>query len=157
MARILFAMGRDGQLPRRVFAAVHARFRTPWLGIVIVGAIGLLGAILLSLDFVASIINFGALVAFSLVNLAVFKTYFIDRRRRGAGAVLKYVVAPGLGLAMTVWLWTSLSVTALITGIVWVAVGFVILLVITRAFRRKPPVMDFSEEVPVVEDGATRG
>ena len=157
VARILFAMGRDGQLPRRVFAAVHARFRTPWLGIVIVGAIGPLGAILLSLDFVASIINFGALVAFSLVNLAVFKTYFIDRRRRGASAILKYVVAPGLGLAMTVWLWTSLSVTALITGIVWVAVGFVILLVITRAFRRKPPVMDFSEEAPVVEDGATRG
>jgi amino acid transporter len=154
VARILFAMGRDGQLPRRFFAAVHSRFKTPWLGIILVGLIGLLGSILLSLDFVASIINFGALVAFSFVNLAVIKHFFIDKGERGVGAVFKYIVAPGIGFAMTVWLWTSLSVTALITGAIWVACGLIILAILTRGFRKKPPVMDFSEEAPVIEDAA---
>jgi amino acid transporter len=148
VSRILYAMGRDGQLPRRVFAAVHARFKTPWLGIIIVGIVGLLGAVFLGLDFVASIINFGALVAFSFVNLSVIKHFIIDRKERGTAAVLKYAVAPGLGFAMTAWLWTSLSGTALITGIVWVAIGLVILLVLTKGFRRRPPVMDFSEDDP---------
>lgn len=148
VSRILYAMGRDGQLPRRVFAAVHPRFKTPWLGIIVVGAVGLFGAVFLSLDFVASIINFGALVAFSFVNLAVFKHYFVDERRRGVAAVLKYIVVPAVGFALMVWLWTSLSMTALVTGIVWVAIGLVILLITTGGFRRQPPVMDFSEDDP---------
>jgi amino acid transporter len=151
VARILYAMGRDGQLPKRVFAAVHRRFRTPWLGIIAVGIVGLLGSILLSLDFVASIINFGALVAFSFVNLAVIKHFMIDRKRTGGAAILKYVVAPGIGFAMTVWLWTSLSLTALITGVVWVAIGLIILLGFTHGFRRRPPTMDFSEADPEPE------
>ena len=152
VSRILFAMGRDGQLPRPVFGAVHPRFRTPWLAVIAVGVIGLLGSLLLSLDFVASIINFGALTAFSFVNLAVVKHFMIDRGQRGWKAVLKYIVAPAIGFAMTVWLWTSLSLTALITGIIWVLVGLIILLVLTKGFRRRPPVMDFSEDDPVTAD-----
>jgi amino acid transporter len=148
VSRILYAMGRDGQLPRRVFGVVHPRFNTPWLGIIVVGAVGLFGAVFLSLDFVASIINFGALVAFSFVNLAVFKHYFVDQRKRGVAAVLKYLVVPAVGFALMVWLWTSLSTTALITGIVWVVIGVVILLITTGGLRRQPPVMDFSEDDP---------
>jgi amino acid transporter len=113
--------------------------------VIIVGIVGLVGSIVLSLDFVASIINFGALVAFSFVNLAVIKHFMIDNARRGLGAVLKYLVAPALGFGMTVWLWTSLSGTALIAGLVWVVLGFLVLLVSTRGFRRRPPVMDFTE------------
>ncbi len=37
--RILMAMARDGLLPRRVFAAVHPRFKTPWISTIIVGAV----------------------------------------------------------------------------------------------------------------------
>ncbi len=150
VARILFAMGRDGQLPKRVFAAIHARFKTPWLGIIIVGVIGLLGALFLPLDIAASVISFGALVAFSFVNLAVFKHYFVDQKARGGRAVLAYVVAPAIGFLLTVWLWTSLSGTTWVAGLIWVAVGVVILAILTRGFRRRPPVMDFTEEDPAL-------
>ena len=44
VARILFAMGRDGQLPRSVFALIHPRLRTPYLSVIIVGVVGALGA-----------------------------------------------------------------------------------------------------------------
>jgi len=148
VARILFAMGRDGQLPRRVFAAVHARFKTPWLAVLIVGAVGLVGALALPLDVAASVISFGALVAFSFVNLAVIKHYVIDGKERGAPAMTKHLVAPLIGFALTVWLWTSLSGTTFVAGAIWVAVGVGVLAIVTGGFRRKPPVMDFSEEDP---------
>lgn len=148
VARILYAMGRDGQLPRRVFGVVHARFKTPWLAVIVVGVVGLGGALFLPLDIAASVISFGALVAFSFVNLAVIKHYVIDRKERGTRAVLAYIVAPAIGFVLTVWLWTSLSTTTFIAGGIWVLVGVLILAIITGGFRRKPPVMDFSEEDP---------
>jgi putrescine importer len=148
VARILFAMGRDGQLPKRIFAALHPRFKTPWLGIIAVGLIGLFGALFLPLDIAASVISFGALVAFSFVNLAVIKHYIIDGGRRGARAILAFLVAPAIGFALTVWLWTSLSGTTWIAGVIWVIVGVAILAVFTKGFSRRPPVMDFTEEDP---------
>jgi len=148
VARILFAMGRDGQLPRRVFAAIHPRFKTPWLSVLIVGVVGLFGALLLPLDVAASVISFGALVAFSFVNLAVIKHYLIDQHERGTRAVLAHLVAPLIGFALTVWLWTSLSLTTFIAGGIWVLIGVVLLAILTSGFRRKPPAMDFSEEGP---------
>ncbi|TDQ02639.1 MULTISPECIES: APC family permease [unclassified Leifsonia] len=148
VARILFAMGRDGQLPRRVFAAIHPRFTTPWLSVLIVGVVGLIGALLLPLDVAASVISFGALVAFSFVNLAVIKHYLIDQHERGTRAVLAHLVAPLIGFALTVWLWTSLSLTTIIAGGIWVLIGVVLLAILTSGFRRKPPAMDFSEEDP---------
>ncbi|SDH13388.1 Amino acid transporter [Leifsonia sp. 98AMF] len=148
VARILFAMGRDGQLPRRVFAAIHPRFKTPWLSVLIVGVVGLIGALLLPLDVAASVISFGALVAFSFVNLAVIKHYLIDQHERGTRAVLAHLVAPLIGFALTVWLWTSLSLTTFIAGGIWVLIGVVLLAILTSGFRRKPPAMDFSEEDP---------
>ena len=148
VARILFAMGRDGQLPRRVFAAIHPRFTTPWLSVLIVGVVGLIGALLLPLDVAASVISFGALVAFSFVNLAVIRHYLIDQHERGTRAVLAHLVAPLIGFALTVWLWTSLSLTTFIAGGIWVLIGVVLLAILTSGFRRKPPAMDFSEEDP---------
>ncbi|MGG7510169.1 APC family permease [Plantibacter sp. YIM 135249] len=148
VARILFAMGRDGQLPKRVFAVLHKRFQTPWIAIVIVGAVGLFGALFIPLDIAASVISFGALVAFSFVNLAVVKHYLFDKGGRGARAIILYGVIPLIGFALTVWLWTSLTSTTLIAGAIWVVVGVVILAALTKGFRRTPPVMDFSEEDP---------
>ena len=42
VARILFAMGRDGIMPRKVFGYVSARFFTPTFAILVVSVISLL-------------------------------------------------------------------------------------------------------------------
>jgi hypothetical protein len=44
-----------------------------------------------------------------------------------------------------VWLWTSLSGLALTIGLIWLGVGFLWLLVVTRGFRRPTPVLDMQE------------
>jgi putrescine importer len=150
VSRILYSMGRDGVLPKGVFGRLHPRFKTPYLAIVIIGALGLI-ALVIPLDWVFQMINFGALIAFSFVNLAVIKTYLVDRKERGAAAIVKYLVAPVLGFALVVYLWTSLVALAFIIGGIWVAIGFVYLLVLTKGFTHKPPAMDFSEEEPILE------
>jgi putrescine importer len=144
VARILFAMGRDGILPRSVFGHVSARFSTPDYAILVVSVVSLL-AIVIDLATLASLISFGALVAFSAVNLSVIKHYFVDARERAGGAVVNNLLLPLIGFALTVWLWTSLSSMTLVVGLCWLAAGFVWLLAITRGFRRPTPVLDMKE------------
>lgn len=145
VARILYAMGRDGSLPRPVFGWLHPRFRTPVVANVVVGAIGLT-ALFISLETVSSMISFGALAAFSFVNLAVIKIYVLERGERSAAAIVKYGVLPFVGFAFTLYLWTQLTRLTFEIGLSWVAIGFIYLLYLTRMFRRRPPAMYTGDE-----------
>ena len=145
VSRILFAMSRDGSLPRSFFARLHPTYRTPVTANLIVGLFGLT-ALFISLATVSSMISFGALAAFSFVNLAVVKTYLIDQGRRGGADIVKYGLVPLLGVAFTLYLWTQLSGLTFQIGGAWLVGGFVALLIITRAFRVDPPPMYTGEE-----------
>jgi putrescine importer len=144
VARILYAMGRDGILPRRVFGHVSQRFSTPTWAILIVSVISL-AAIWIDLTMLASLVSFGALVAFSAVNLTVIKHYFLDAGDRAGGAVVNNLVLPLIGFVLTVWLWFSLSGSTLVFGLIWLAVGLAWLLWVTRGFRRPTPVLEMAE------------
>lgn len=146
VSRILYTMGRDGVLPQRVFGVLNPRFNSPARATLVVSAVSLL-AIVLPLDVVISVISFGALAAFTMVNLSVVKSYAMDDgRRRGMDAV-RYVVLPLIGFGLTVWLWTSLPGTALVVGLIWVALGVLYMAGLTRGFRKQPPTLDMKEVV----------
>ena len=61
--------------------------------------VGLFGltALFISLATVSSMISFGALAAFSFVNLSVIKTYIVDQGRRTGADIFKYGVLPFIG------------------------------------------------------------
>jgi amino acid transporter len=145
VARILFAMGRDGILPRRFFGHVSPRFSTPVYAILLVSAVSLL-AVVIPLSTLVSVISFGALAAFSAVNLAVIKHYFIDLRERSGASLLRHLILPLIGFILTVWLWTSLSGLTMVFGLCWLGIGLLWLLGVTRGFRRPTPVMDIEPE-----------
>jgi amino acid transporter len=145
VSRILFAMGRDGSLPRTVFARLHPRYRTPVVANVIVGVFGL-SALFVSLLTASSMISFGALAAFSFVNLSVIKHYVIDGGRRGGADILKYGLIPLFGVGFTLYLWTSLTSLTFQIGLGWVAVGVLWLAYLTRGFRHKPPELHVEED-----------
>ncbi|MFE6253805.1 APC family permease [Agromyces sp. NPDC057865] len=144
VSRIIYAMGRDGVLPTRVFGRLSARFKTPVVAVLCVSAVSLL-AIWIDLGLLAGMISFGALVAFSVVNLSVIKHYYLDRKERAGIQVLRNLVLPLIGFALTVWLWTSLSVETFIVGLSWLAIGVVLLAIVTRGFRRPTPMLDLKE------------
>ncbi|MCF2528088.1 APC family permease [Yinghuangia soli] len=145
-SRLLYTMGRDGVLPKRVFGALNGRTRTPVFCVLATGAMCLLG-LGLSLETATSFINFGAFTAFTVVNLCVVTHYF--RNRRGHRLpVFGYVVLPAAGALATVYMLTRLSGTAVAIGACWFSVGVVYLLVLTRGFRRPTPKLSASGAAP---------
>lgn len=144
VARILFAMGRDGVLPQALFGRLSRRFGTPVPAILVVSVVSLL-AIVFDLTLLSEMISFGALIAFSAVNLSVIKHFFIDGRQRSGVAVLRNLILPLIGFGLTMWLWTSLSGRTFIVGLSWLVVGVLILAIVTRGFRRPTPMLDLKE------------
>jgi APA family basic amino acid/polyamine antiporter len=69
-SRIFFVMARDGLLPG-IFSRVHPRFKTPYAGTMLTGALVALGAGLLPIGIVAELANIGTLFAFILVSIGI--------------------------------------------------------------------------------------
>lgn len=154
-SRLLFAMGRDGTLPRRVFGTLSAKFRTPAANLVMIGAVGLL-AMFLDVATSTSFINFGAFVAFTLVNVSVIVYYF---RRRAAGAThnpLLYLVAPAIGAVITSYLLLQLDTRAIVLGLCWLGLGIVVLAVTSRGFKVLPPEIAVDEAEASIAEPADR-
>ncbi|MCX2930538.1 APC family permease [Mycobacterium sp. CVI_P3] len=136
VARLLYAMGRDGVLPRRAFGMVLERFRTPVFNIALAGTIGL-AAMFLNVATSTSFINFGAFTAFTMANLSVI-AYFV-RHRDAPLSRWRYVALPLVGAGVDVYLLVHLDSRALTVGLSWLALGIGYLLVLTRGLTRKPP------------------
>jgi putrescine importer len=147
VSRMLLVMGRNNVLPKKLFGYINPRTHTPTFNIVLVGAICLL-AMSFSLDLIASFINFGALIAFTFVNISVIAWFAIRKGlRKTPGQIFRYIVMPAIGMLLTGLLWVNLSQDALIGGVIWTVLGFIYLLVITRGFRRKVASFDENDAV----------
>jgi amino acid transporter len=143
-ARLLFAMGRDGALPRPL-SYVLPRLRTPVVSIALIGIAGL-GALFLDVTTSTSFINFGAFSAFTLVNLSVIAHFLRHRPRGGFGGILGWVLVPIAGAAIDFYLLLNLDGTAKLIGVAWLALGVVWLALLTRGFRQAPPQLSIDEE-----------
>src|SRR5471030_1872405 len=143
-SRLLFAMGRDGVLPKSFFGSLSERFGTPVNSIVLCAVVALL-ALKLDVTTSTSFINFGAFLAFSLVNLSVIFHYWIAGEKKGPRELVLFLVFPFIGLVADLWLMVSLDHLAIYLGLSWLAIGVVYLAVLTGGFRRQPPEMDFQE------------
>lgn len=157
-ARLMFAMGRDGVLPNRVFGRVAKRFATPWVAILVSAAVGL-GGLFLSVETSTSFINFGAFLAFAMVNVSVVVLFCKDRKagaRTGADAdagagggeddaevrfttPVRHVLLPVIGTLVTIFLFTQLDAHALLIGSGWLVLGLIILACLSKGFRQQPP------------------
>jgi putrescine importer len=143
-SRLMYAMGRDGVLPRRVFGYLLPRLGTPVFNLLLTGVVGLL-ALFLTVETSTSFINFGAFTAFAFVNISVI-ALFLRQRHEVHRTVLGWVVQPLIGLVVILFLLTQLNKNALTIGSIWLVLGFCWLLYLTRLFRREPPEMTTLEE-----------
>jgi putrescine importer len=132
-ARLLYAMGRDGTLPRTALTYVHPRFRTPAFNVVLIG-LAMLAGEWLDVDAAAACVNFGAFAAFTAVNLCVLYDH-LGGPRELPGGTFKLLQASAAALA-TLWLMASLHRAALTVGALWLAAGLAYLLVRPASQRR---------------------
>ncbi|MCT6516612.1 APC family permease [Proteus vulgaris] len=141
VARLLYVMGRDGVFPEKTFGYVHPKWRTPAFNVLLVGFLAL-GAVFFDLVTATALINFGALVAFTFVNLSVISQFYIrERRNKGLMDHINYLILPIIGAATMGVLWINLEPGSMELGLVWGAIGLLYMVWITRRFRRPMPQM----------------
>jgi amino acid transporter len=134
VARILFAMARDGKLPA-VLAKVHPRYKTPYVSTLAVAVISLIGGLWFEsrVDTLALIVNFGALTGFVLLHLSVINHYLIRER---SGDWLRHFLFPLVGLAIIVYVLYQMDRSAKILGMAWIGFGILYYLLLTMWFKK---------------------
>lgn len=125
--RVLFAMSRDGLLPRGL-AAVHPRFRTPYRATLMIGSVVALLAGVIPLSALAELVNIGTLFAFIVVAIGVI----VLRRTRPdlprAFRVPWVPVLPAVTVAACLYLMLNLPVETWLRFLAWMALGIVVYL-----------------------------
>ena len=161
-ARLLYGMGRSKALPESFFGALDSKRHVPRNNVLFVGALALLGALLVQIPIHrttvcrvgegvstlfcyglgAEMLNFGALIAFMGVNLAAFVHYFLRQHQR----TFLSLVAPLAGFFICLVLWLGLSTPAKIVGVIWMGAGIGFGAWKTRGFRGTLINFDLPEE-----------
>jgi amino acid transporter len=132
--RVLYAFGRDGFLPN-TFAAVHARYRTPHVAIVVQAVISILLAVSGTFERLAIIANGSILIAFAACALAIYQLRRRDVRLDKPPFVAPFgFLIPALAFIAILWLMTSLTLPEWVAMIVAIVAAVVIYLV-TRGRR----------------------
>ena len=124
-SRVFFSMAKDGLLPKWA-AAIHPKFRTPYISTILVGIIVSFMPAFLPIDRLAELVNIGTLLAFMIVCAGVwilrvrhpnlkrpFKTPFVP-------------VVPILGIITALYLMTKLEIITWVVMIVWLLFGLII-------------------------------
>ncbi|MET8614535.1 MULTISPECIES: amino acid permease [Streptomyces] len=131
--RILFAMSRDGLMPK-VFARVHPKSGAPRANTVIVSLFCGILAAAIPLGQLADATSIGTLFAFALVNVAVVVLRRTRPNMRRGFRVPLSPLLPALGFVFCVWMMGSLSAVTWTVFGVWLVVGLVFYFV--YGFRR---------------------
>ena len=120
--RVLYAMANDGLLPRRPFAEVHPRFRTPFKNTFLVGTLaGIVGALTL-IDDIGKMVNIGTLLAFVIVCIHPRPA----PHRPSQGAPIPHTVGPRgliLGVLFNGYMMVKLGWMNWTRLIVWLIIG----------------------------------
>jgi len=139
VSRLMYVMGRDGVINKKIFGHISPKNFTPSYNIIIVGAVAL-SAGFMSLDTVISLISFGALTAFTFVNLSVISRYALrDGRTKNLKDILNFVVIPLMGFISIFALWLEIEDTSLKYGLWWAMFGVLYLGYKTKGFKYNAP------------------
>ena len=135
VARILFAMARDGKLPT-VLARIHSKYKTPYVSTIAVAVVSLFVGLAFSnrLDDLSSIVNFGALTSFVLLHVAVIRHYFFQQR---TGRWLSHLVFPLAGMSIIAYVLVEMDAASKRFGAAWLVIGVVYYIALSiRSGRR---------------------
>lgn len=147
LARIIFAMSRDGLLPRS-FSLTSAKHGTPAKLQIAVGAVIAAIAGFTNVGILSDMINIGTLSAFVLVSFGV---PILRKSRPDLERTFKVPASPWLpwlsGLAC-LWLMVNLPNETWIRFVVWLVIGFIIYF----SYSRRHSLVGLAESAADVEE-----
>lgn len=137
VSRLVYSMGIHRQMPDRM-RQLHPRYGTPYIGILIFGAIACVAVIPGKAEFLGNMYAFGAMLSFTVAHVAVVKLRLAkpDARRpwRGPGniplsggrSLPLFAVFGGIFTLLAFVVVTALHVDVAIAGFGWLALGMAI-------------------------------
>ncbi|MCC6147517.1 MAG: APC family permease [Anaerolineaceae bacterium] len=140
VSRLIYGMSRDEQLPK-FLSKINPKTQSPFVAIVLVALITFPISIILPLDIISSLVNFGALTAFIILHLTVIYHYVIKEKRRTTKDILTYCVLPIIGLVIIGFVWFGLATEAKTLGFIWLGIGVIYAAIITKGFKKIPPAL----------------
>jgi len=144
-ARLLYSMGRDDVLPKKIFGHISAKKGNPIYNVWIVGVLAYIGVLTIPWELSAEVVTFGALIAFMGVNLVSLLHFWFGPEARGKRNFFVDAVVPGFGFVFCFGLLFSLQTWTKWAGIIWLIVGIVYAAYKTKGFTLRPKLFDFSE------------
>jgi len=144
-ARLLYAMGRDGVLPKTLFSHLNTKTSTPDFNIILIAALTVIISLIISYQGAAELLNFGAFLGFMGVNIAALRQFYFLRPYGEKRNILSDAVVPFMGFLVCFVIWISLPSPAKIVGTIWFLAGVVFLFVKTRGLKERPVEFDFKD------------
>jgi APA family basic amino acid/polyamine antiporter len=134
--RVLYSMANDGLLPRRFFAAIHPRFRTPYKNTILVGLLAAVVGSTIPIDDIGRMVNIGTLLAFVIVCAAI-----LVLRKTNAGQARPFrtpwvPVVPVLGILINGYMMYKLGWINWARLFIWLGIGLVVYFAYSRKHSR---------------------
>lgn len=129
--RIIFAMSRDGLLPKRL-SVVHPTHATPYVATWTVGVVFATIAAFVPLNVLAELINIGTLAAFTLISISVVVLRRTHPELPRAFHCPGVPAIPLLSVAFCLFLMAHLRTTTWIAFLVWLALGLAVYFLYAR-------------------------
>src|SRR5436853_1324620 len=134
--RVLYAMANDGLLPRKFFAAVHPKFRTPYKNTILVGLLAAVVGSITPIDDIGKMVNIGTLLAFVMVCIAVMVLRKKNPQQPRPFRTPWVPVVPILGIIFNGYMMYKLGWVNWARLIIWLAIGLVIYFTYSRYHSR---------------------
>jgi basic amino acid/polyamine antiporter, APA family len=134
--RVLYSMANDGLLPRKFFAAIHPKFRTPYKNTIAVGLLAAIVGSVTPIDDIGKMVNIGTLLAFVIVCIAVMVL-----RRTNPGQARPFRTpwvpfVPIMGILFNGYMMLKLGWPNWLRLVLWLVIGLVVYFTYSRHHSR---------------------
>ena len=124
--RVLYSMANDGLLPKKFFAAVHPKFRTPWKNTILVGLLAAIVGSVTPIDQIGRMVNIGTLLAFVIVSLSVLVLRYTNPGQARPFRTPWVPLVPVLGVISNGYMMYKLGWVNWARLIIWLIIGLVV-------------------------------
>lgn len=124
--RVLYSMANDGLLPKKFFAAVHPKFRTPYKNTIAVGLLAAIVGSVTPIDDIGKMVNIGTLLAFVIVCIAVMVLRNTNPNQPRPFRTPLVPVVPVLGIIFNGYMMYKLGWINWARLIIWLIIGLVV-------------------------------
>jgi putrescine importer len=144
-ARLLYSMGRDDVIPKKIFGHLSPKKGNPVYNEWIVGILAYIAVLTIPWERAAEIVTFGALLAFTAVNLVALLHFWFAPQAAGRRNFFVDAFIPAFGGVFCFVLLIGLQPWTKYAGLIWLAAGLIYAGYRTRMFTLRPTLFDFGE------------